>query len=351
MVELNELYSRDMGTWNSCAKTYETQIVNGHPDVTAYEEFEEDLLDRLLVTLTRDHGRHAHIYDFGCGSGRLHITLGRKSILAKSGNKDSAHSTGNLRNGGSIVHIGGIDFSEEMIILARQKAAKQGLSHLIPKSLSYDVGSAFEVPSYEGENTPVAVSVCNSVGVMQGPEGAQLLFETMRRYVEKKKGMAIISGYKKEALKDFGLGNYESTLDVCGQPVWLKPDTYSSRDYHLISHYYKRAFDTSDTIVVDVFDKDHKKLETGFTLYRDPDSTKETLETGIIKTYQDYNSRWYGSDQFKQWVSELWGDVPSWYVDCSKIDSLRGTPAQMAVLDFTGAFKNFANHWNIEQIG
>ena len=46
MLDLKEKYEKDKTTWDECAATYEKQIVGGHPDILAFENFEEDL-DKL----------------------------------------------------------------------------------------------------------------------------------------------------------------------------------------------------------------------------------------------------------------------------------------------------------------
>ena len=50
---LEAMVERDRRVWNDCAGTYEERIVCGHPDVLAYESFEEDFLDRVLAFLAR----------------------------------------------------------------------------------------------------------------------------------------------------------------------------------------------------------------------------------------------------------------------------------------------------------
>ncbi|MCA1810027.1 MAG: hypothetical protein LC725_11360, partial [Lentisphaerae bacterium] len=75
-MQLPERYARDQKIWDDCAQAYEAAIVHGHPDVTAYENFEEDLLDRILLFLARDARQELHLYDVGCGSGRLHLRYG-----------------------------------------------------------------------------------------------------------------------------------------------------------------------------------------------------------------------------------------------------------------------------------
>jgi len=56
-----------------------TALWGGHPDVTAYESFEEDLLDRVLLYLARERKKRLGLYDVGCGSGRLHLRYAMKT--------------------------------------------------------------------------------------------------------------------------------------------------------------------------------------------------------------------------------------------------------------------------------
>ena len=46
--KLRKQQQRDQRVWNTCAKSYENAVVNCHPDIRAYEDFEEDFLHRLL---------------------------------------------------------------------------------------------------------------------------------------------------------------------------------------------------------------------------------------------------------------------------------------------------------------
>jgi SAM-dependent methyltransferase len=327
-------YEHDRGIWDSCAQTYERRIVRGHPDVTDYEHFEHTLLDRIVTCVCRDHGRIVHLYDFGCGSGRLHCLFGSRMAAGQK----SPPSPG-------IAHVGGIDFSRAMIELAERKVAEARLDALVPGRLSFDVGSAFDVPAYEGEHLPFAVSLCNSVGVMQGPEGARRLFEGVRRYVEKRKGVAVVSGYKKESVASHALGNYESTLDVCGQPRWLEPDTYASSAYVLRPCRYKRPYDPDPRIEVDVFDPQGNCVRRGFVLRRNRAETERVVASGVIDTYAGYHSQWYSLAQFRAWIEELWPAGTRWHIDAADLDALRGAPAQLAVLDYSGIFQTCAGRW------
>ena len=45
MTDIKVKYKRDMKTWDECSIIYECQIVGGHPDILAFENFEEDFLE------------------------------------------------------------------------------------------------------------------------------------------------------------------------------------------------------------------------------------------------------------------------------------------------------------------
>ena len=351
-----EEYEHDRGIWDSCAAVYEKKIVGGHPDVIAYELFEEDLIERVLRYLIRDCGKSVNMFDFGCGSGRLHQRFGIKMKKIEDSSSQDFHSLRQVREkrpeysycpdfDKGISKIGGVDFSAEMITLAKKKVSESGLGTELGKRINFSVGSAFTVDPYTGPALPVAVSVCNSIGVMQGPEGAGQLFESVRRYVEPQKGIGIISAYCKEALPTYGLGNYESTLDVSGQPSWLTPDTYAGEEFIQIPRRYKYHHDTDTKTIVDVFDKSGKCVKSGHVLKRDPELTQKTLEEGIVSTYQGYTSHWYPWSQMDKWMRDKWGSLHSRHIEGENIDSLRGTPAQICVLDYSGAltelFKSF----------
>jgi SAM-dependent methyltransferase len=344
MTDIQKRYDHDRSIWEHCATTYERQIVHGHPDVTAYESFEHSFIDRLTIFLARDCGLQLSCYDFGCGSGRIHTLLAPQLFPVTP--SDSTEKKP-LNPPGKVVHIGGIDFSEQMIKLAEQNLIIAGLQKLCPQYLSFDIGSAFDVPAYTGEYIPFAVSVCNSIGVMQGSEGARSLFKAMHRYVQQKKGIAIISCYCKEAVSDFALGNYESTMDVCGQPIWLTPDTYASPKNTLIPSYYKRAYDPDPSITVDIIDSNKKYLQKNFKLTRDPELTEKVITTGRITTHSGYTSHWYSTEQIKEWMKEFWSDGAVWHIPGTSLDRLRGVPAQLAIVDYTGYFESIARTWNL----
>ncbi len=353
---LREAYERDRNIWDSCAGDYEDQIVCGHPDIVAYEAFEEDFLDRILLYLARECGRSAELFDVACGSGRLHLRYGLKVTDDPDLDPDSAEKLRRARQSipsseydallaRRLRAVRGLDFSDAMIKLARKKLVSAGLGASISSRLFFRVGSAFDLKPLRKYPVPVAVSLCNSIGVMQGPAGAVELFKAMRRAVESAGGVAIISGYRRQAVETFALGNYESTMNVCGQPLWLEPDTHAGPRYTQVPRAYKLAHDPDQTICVDVLDKEGQLLKEKFMLRRSEPAVQQVIETGHIETHSDYESYWYSFEQFEEWIDSLWPKRQSYHLVGKSIDALRAEPAQIAILDAGGRLEGLLNRW------
>ncbi len=353
---LTEKYERDRIVWDSCARTYEKQIVSGHPDVTAYEQFEEDFLDRVLHYLMGERSRAVRLYDVGCGSARLHCRLGLQMTDERCLSEDLAGRVQAMRArqpgcaydalvADRLRFVEGIDFSAEMIALAEEKLTRAGLERLLGSRLKLIRGSAFDLEPMEPEPLPVLVSVCNSIGVMQGPDGAVALLGSLRRAVEQAGGIAIVSAYRQEAVSTFALGNYETTMDVCGQPRWLEPDTYSGAGYVQVPWSYKRAHDADPKVRVDVLDRSGQLVRKGHELCRNAGEVAETVATGHIRTYSDYQSRWYAFDQFASWLKEHWGGLNHYHLPGAGLDALRAEPAQLAILDPRGHLEELVARW------
>lgn len=347
---------REQKVWDECAERYEASIVTGHPDVVAYTEFEEDFFDRILMHLMRDKGLEIHLYDVGCGSARLHVHYGLKSVRLKTLPSIDAkavkewRSTANRHNFNSyfadrLKFVGGLDFAPAMIDLAKEKLHQAGLGTLLGNRLNLEVGSAYDLEPFDSMFVPILVNVCNSIGVMQGEAGAQKLFQSMRRAVEDAGGVAIISCYRESAIPHFALGNYESTMNVSGQPIWLTPDTYASEEYLKIPKYFKHAFDKRDSILVDVYDDDGDLIEEDFVLKRDPALVEQTIKSGKIRMYSDYSSRWYNFEQIREWMDKYWGDDKAYHLDGEAIDCVRAQPAQLAIYDPADRLKDLFNMW------
>jgi SAM-dependent methyltransferase len=348
-------HERSRGIWDSCAAAYERQIVAGHPDIYAYECFEEDLLDRILAELAECQGRPLKLIDVGCGSGRLHVRYGAKTAPPEAGPEDDplarlrAHRPDFAFDpllAGKLAAIRGIDFSTEMLALARSKLADLGLSRRGAARLVFEQGSAFELAEEPSVCLPVAVSLVNSIGVMQGEDGARALFASMRRAVERAGGVAIISCYQKEYLSSYGLGQYESTLDVSGQPTWLVPSDFALRGLRLVAVRHTRAWSRDESIEVDVIDQSGRLVERSVRLFRSASETASVLESGHIRTFSGYESRWYSFGQIGRWIETLW-PAESVHLETRRLDALRAEPGQLAILDASGVLRPKLLAWGV----
>lgn len=341
MNDLIEAYHMDKETWDKCADIYEEQIVSGHPDIVAFESFEEDFLDRLLIYLSRNQRRPIKLMDIGCGSGRLHLFFGSKTIKTeylpqtspyqRIKNEQSRFSYNHLL-AKNLVEIWGIDFSRQMIKIANRKLSEAGFLDNHSIKLSFKEGSAFDLEPEDTNVLPVAVCLVNSIGVMQGPEGAAKIFQSMKHAVENAGGIAIISAFQREYVETYGLGQYESTLDVSGQPRWIVPETYASENYIQVAKDYKLAYSKDSTLTVDVYDTEGNLVKEGHILRRDPKTVEKTIETGKIRTYSNYKSHWYSYLQFENWINKYWPGK-TYHIKTKLIDEIRAKPAQFAIFD------------------
>ncbi len=355
-VEADPIQTRDRRVWDRCAHVYERQVVCGHPDVAAYESFEEDLLDRILLHLVRDQEATVSLLDVGCGSGRLHLRYGKEILRGTAATLETPRGDPSLPRSvdarakardlaEGIARIDGIDFSSAMLDLARAKLIAEGLGPLLGSVLRFQKGSAFDLEPLPAEPLPVVVTVCNSIGVMQGPAGAVRLFEALRRAVEPAGGIAVVSGYRKDAIPTHALGNYESTMDVSGQPKWLVPDEYAAAGHVLVPRRYKRAYDPDPTILVDVRNAEGAIEAAGVCLKRDPEAVREVCSSGHIQTHGDYESHWYSVEQFQDWIGQNWPQRAGFHLEGRRIDALRAAPAQLAFLDPAGRLDHLLRRW------
>ena len=358
METLIQRYKDDKNVWDSCAEVYEEKVVRGHPDIALMEDFEENLLDALLRHIAGKTDRPIKLFDLGCGSGRLHVRYGAKTTSIKELPDD--HPMSELKKhkpeleydavlDDGLKEIEGVDFSHKMIKLAEAKVAEYCIDDTSDVEFTLKQGSAFEA-DYDGrEYLPVAVCLINSIGVMQGEAGAVRLFEAMRNVTEDAGGVALISCYRKRYFPYYGLGQYESTLTVSGQPVWLVPDTYAGEDYVLESHTYKRAYGEDETVVAEVYTQDGDKVEDEFVLRRDPEAVAEAARTGRIRTHAGYNSRWYDVEQIKEWVEALWSGG-RYHIESKDLDVVRAEPGQLAIMDSGGLCRGLFERWGVTPV-
>ncbi len=344
MKELKLKYEKGRNVWDSCSEIYEKQIVKGHPDITAFERFEEDFLDFLLRHLITNQERKIKLMDIGCGSGRLHMRYGFKTVDTDELSSDYPHEQVVENNpdllydpilANGLSEVWGIDFSAKMLEIAQKKIDEPGFPETATAiDLSFEQGSAFELEAPQEDVLPFAISLVNSIGVMQGPIGAQSLFKSMRDAVVEKRGIAIISCYRKEYFQYYGIGQYESTLDVSGQPKWMAPDKFANNGHKLVPKEYKLAYSNEPTIVVDVVNDENKIVEKNFVLERNPEVLNKTINTGHIETYNGYESNWYSFEQIDEWINKHWtGYGSTYHIKTCDMDNMRAEPAQWAILD------------------
>ena len=304
--------------------------------------------EACLAYLARERRRRLALLDVGCGSGRLHLRYGIKT--APAGDPPPAAAEARRWNptlardpdlAQRLASVAGLDFSAPMLELARRKLSLAGFGSRLDRSFRLIQGSAFDLQPMAAAPFPVAVSLCNSVGVMQGPEGAGRLFQAMRRAVEAGGGLAVISGYCREAVASHALGNYESTLDVSGQPRWLVPSDYASPDYRQVARAFKRAHDPSPDLLVDVYDRTGARIRSGHRLTRDADAARRTAATGHILTHTDYTSYWYSTAAFAEWIRTYWRPLPAVHLLGKTLDRLRGEPMHLAILDVRGELRDW----------
>jgi|GEM_PF-1052634 len=345
---LDTQFQQDQTVWDRCSSTYEHRVVGGHPDVCAYEEFEETLIDHLLLHLTRTLNIRISVVDLGCGSGRLMLRLAAQTtsrehlkpqtaeLFHEAESRHPAWAWNPLLQD-KLQHITGVDFSRAMLDLAREKFVTAGLSQVLsPEKISMIHGSAFEPIRQPDGVIPVVVCLVNSIGVMQGMEGARKLFQAIRQTVEPHGGIGLISCFCRENIRSHALGQYESTMDVSGPPIWLKSDRYDLSEHLFVPLSYRRYDDPSQTIDVGVYDRDGgKSVDPCHPLYRIPERVEKTIGTGEIHTHQGYKSRWYSRNEISELIAELWGGK-GWQAFGSHIDPLRARAAQLAWCDPAG---------------
>jgi len=307
---------------DSCAHLYECNNVTEHPDVVAFKGFEEKILDKILFHLAKEQNRPIRLIDIGCGTGRLHLRYGQQVHIPK------------LRN------VFGIDFSKKMLDLAIEKIKKAGINKIATPALSFKQGSAFDFEAEPINSIQVAVNLNNTIGTMQGQKGAVKLFQTLNRFVENTKGIAIISCYMKKYIETYALPQYESSLYICGQPIWLKPDTYSTNKYKQLSIQYKKAYSNDPFLKVDVYDIQGNLIKKNHVLKRDPDLVKQTIESGVIRTFSNYKSHWYSFQMIDNLIKIFW-DSKSYHVQAKELDPKNAEQGQLAILDYGNHLQNF----------
>ncbi len=339
MDNFDDLLNKTKSIWDNCSNIYEEKIVNGHPDITAYENFEEDFIDSILKHIIKEKNKLIKLMDIGCGSGRLHIRYYLKTMKDNKNNiKEKVNFNPVIAKG--LKEVWGIDFSKRMIDLAKIKYNKIQKNNHNSLQVTFLCGSAFDIKIKKEDGVvPIIVCLINTIGVMQDLLGAEKLFKTIKEIVDGNDGIAIISCYMKKYLKSFGLGQYESTMDVSGQPKWLVPITYSSNK--LIPKKFKKAFSKDESIFIDVYNDSDVLIKENYALKRDAKLKKKVLKSGRIETYSGYISNWYSFKQIKEWIDAYWGGKKkSYHIKTIKIDAVRAKPGQLAIYDPNGYLKD-----------
>jgi SAM-dependent methyltransferase len=346
---------KDRAIWDHCSRQYEKRIVGGHPDVHAYETFEETVVDHLLAHLVRCEIGQLSVIDLGCGSGRLLLRLGAQTTGPEKADAEAGVLLEAARQNhpglawvpsleGRLHSITGIDFSRSMLELAREKLAAAGLHHHVDfEYIRLLYGSAFAPVTRAPGTFPLVVCLVNSIGVMQGVEGARKLFQAIFRIVQRE-GVGLISCYRRENVRSHGLGQYESTMDVSGPPIWLESDRYDLKKDRFVPLAYRRYDESADGIEAAVFDADGRLKKERHFLRRIPSLVEKAVESGEIRTHQGYESRWYSEDEIRALTAEFWGEA-GWHMPGAALDPLRARAAQLAWCDPTGQ----ARQW-IEQL-
>lgn len=347
MTDLNARYQQDQSVWDRCSGIYEQRIVGGHPDIHAYEAFEETLLDHLLLHLARTLDKRISVVDLGCGSGRLLLRLMAQTTPPDTLTRDKEKRLRMMRSihpdwawnpqlQSKLRTLTGVDFSRAMLTLAKKKMSAAGLSRDgATTQIQLIRGSAFDPVQLTSGAFPVVVCLINSIGVMQGIEGAKKLFQSIRQTVDQGGGIGLISCFCRENIGSHGLGQYESTMDVSGPPIWLKSDWHDLAKLLFVPRAYRRFDDTKKTIDVAVYETDGRLIDECHTLRRIPKQMEEMLRTGKILTHQGYESRWYSKKEIASLISNHWGKS-GWQTFGSRIDPLRARACQLAWYDPNG---------------
>jgi SAM-dependent methyltransferase len=330
--------------WDEQTDLYEEDTIdcNGQPDIIRYQNFEYDLMDKVLslVLKNRDVNRKITLIDFGCGSGKLHIRYGCKMIDSDDiSDPDDRKKLNRLRRSmfglqydehfkNGMDRIIGIDFSENMIDLAKIKTHSAGLTQDLDSKLIFKQGYVHEFDMDVGDTIPIVACMINTIGIMQGVEGARKAIWAMERIIGKD-GLGVISMYRKDKVEKYALCRYESVMESDGQPIWLIPIVHAEKDVIIKPKAYKTALHDTDTLPAMIFCSGGNAPIQTMIFRRDPNIVKETVETGVIRTHTGYYSKWYSREEMEDILSDIFGTSYK-IVDAEKFDYLRGEVGQIA---------------------
>ena len=341
-VDLEARQKDDQIVWEDCAQTYEEQVVEGHPDIRSAESLEEEWLGHLLRKRSWQRPEQIHVVEAGCGSARVLAQLAaaatqtedleptdRKLLQAyRRLRPEGAFHSAWAQTCGKMV---GVDFSRSMLALAEERFSRIGLSRWIQsRRVQLIHGSAFQLPP-TALGQPWVICLLNSIGVMQGEEGARALLRSVRQAAGAS-GVGFISAYRAEAMETHGLNQYESTLEVAGIPDWLEGDVPTG--CRARARQTPRAGEAQEVLPVDWVDESGALTGQG-ELRRQPDRVRQVCLTGQVRTRSGYQSRWYPWSQMAQLVRDEWGEA-GWQISPGRLDHLRGRPLQWLWFDPTG---------------
>ncbi|MBU1099301.1 MAG: class I SAM-dependent methyltransferase [Bacteroidetes bacterium] len=318
-INLDKQVNRDILLWDNIADESEKSVLSGHPDIIAYENFEEQLLDKILMELTEKGNKPIKLVDICTGAGRIPEHYHNKIM-----NEEFPFN---------LNHIHGIDISKRALEMAESKLS--GMDEDIVKRLNmtFELGSAFDLKEENDLSIPILVNLNNSIGTLQGYEGAQQLFISMRKAVEKANGIGIISCYSNNYIEDYALNIYESAMQVTGQPQWLEPTNYTSSEYKMLPKELKAFGNLSKDTYCDIYDQNGLLAEEDYKLTRAPTKVRAVNITGNIKTYRGYSSMWYSPLIINQWINSHWNGCKTYYIETKDLDEKLAPFGQLAILD------------------
>ncbi|MBI2263816.1 MAG: class I SAM-dependent methyltransferase [Armatimonadetes bacterium] len=344
-MKWRERATRNVQIWDSCAKEYEESIVCGHPEIVRYEAFENDLVDSILFHVIKLRMRKITLIDLGCGSGRFHVRYGAKTTHPDNVPTADRQALCRLQSGRPDLQydslldrhlqaVFGVDFSEAMLRLAAEKlCCESGLGTVLENRLFLDRGLAQEfIPAFPVDY-PVVICMINTIGIFQGVEGAIALLRHIRDLVEPHGGIGIISALRQERINPYALCNYESTMNVSGQPKWLEAENGKiyGKGYDIRPERHKLSLFNESYVDACVYDAQGRVVEERLRFHRIPEKVRYVQETGHIHTYSDYYSKWYSREELCEMCDLEWGGAHQW-VPAERVDRLRGQMGQIVLL-------------------
>ncbi|MGD8780012.1 MAG: class I SAM-dependent methyltransferase [Ignavibacteria bacterium] len=334
--EITQKVEESKKKWDKYAVNYDKHIVNGHPDIVNFIKFEEEFINNILLFLSARQSRPLKLFDVCSGSGRIHNYYYN---LYKNSNEETVFPS-------KLKWIHGIDISKNLLDIAKNKLefdTGTDSKEIDKLKFSFEQKSAFDLSFENNDFITVATNLLNTIGVLQPPEGSQKLFKSIRDLTEKNGGIGIISCFEKKYVETHALNQYESTMQVSGQPIWTFPNEYTSSGYTFVPKEYKTKGNVSHDTVVDVIDKNGDIIRENFTIKRNFSKTHSTILSGNVKTFTGYESMWYSYEVIDQWIKKYWDGLPAYHFETQTIDKTKAEAGQIAILDCGDNLKNYFN--------